>query len=72
MYLCLILLNATIIFISPNPESSPSLLPGRGQLIMDGSPSCGKRRKREAEEKNCPSVQGPSTQIDAFQTNIFS
>ena len=57
MYLCLILLNATIIFISPNPESSPSLLPGRGQLIMDGSPSSSsKRRKREAEEKNCPSV----------------
>ena len=34
-----------------------TLLPDRGQLIMDGSPSSSsKRRKREAEEKNCPSV----------------
>ena len=33
-------------------------MPGRGQLIMDGSPSSSsKRRKREAaEEKNYPSV----------------
>ena len=31
--------------------------PGRGQLIMDGSPSSSsKRRKREAEEENCLEV----------------